>query len=125
MELYANMTSCIVGNFHALYIDEKGIRQSGKPLHYKGSSFHRVISSFMCQGGHFTAGKELTRGKLGREEQDRANHGGGGGSGLCVTILVTDLVDGSATPTKAGVNRDVWCLETEDVGRNDIKGGEH
>ena len=56
MELYANMTSCIVGNFHALYIDEKGIRQSGKPLHYKGSSFHRVIPSFMCQGGDFTAG---------------------------------------------------------------------
>ena len=54
--LFGDVVPKTVENFAGLCSGEYGIGQSGKPLWYEGSKFHRIIPSFMAQGGDFTNG---------------------------------------------------------------------
>jgi len=59
MGLFGETIPKTAENFRALCTGEKGKTPSGIPLHFQGSSFHRIIPQFMLQGGDFTMGNGM------------------------------------------------------------------
>lgn len=81
MLLYADTTPKTAKNFLQLCTGEAG-EKDGHKLHYKGSSFHRVIKDFMVQGGDFTnhngTGGKSIYGEKFADENFKVKHTQGG-----------------------------------------------
>ena len=48
--LFSFLPTSLTHSFYLFYLS-LSLTVSGKPLHFKGTIFHRVIKSFMMQGG--------------------------------------------------------------------------
>jgi len=110
VKLFDDVVPKTAENFRALCTGEKGIGTLGKPLHFKGSTFHRVIKDFMLQGGDFTAGNgtggESIYGETFKDENFKKKHTKSGmlsmanagkntnGSQFFITTVPTKHLDG-------------------------------
>ncbi|CAI5461852.1 unnamed protein product [Closterium sp. Yama58-4] len=111
MELFADVVPRTAENFRALCTGEMGEGKfTRKPLHFKGTVFHRVIPGFMAQGGDFsnkdgTGGESIYGGKF-ADESFKLPHAAAGtlsmanagpntnGSQFFLTFKATPHLDG-------------------------------
>jgi len=130
--MFTDVTPITCENFRALCTGEKGMGKSGKPLHFKGSGFHRIIDNFMAQGGDFTMGNgrggESIYGEKFEDENFRCLHDrpcllsmanagpGTNGSQFFLTFVPTPHLDGKHVVFGEVIRGKKTVFEMEGVG---------